>query len=141
MENNSIDIYKSFSVSVTITNTGRNRKNTLELFARLTTGKYFELNDVLKFSDDLKKIVKALHKASSDSGITITFSRYTHNETGITERRTATNTMTALELLDNGGMYLVDEYGNAEADFWLDINADLLESLQAFSDAEWYFYC
>ena len=133
------DNYKSYSVTVEITNIGRNCKNTLELFARLTTGKYFDLNDVLKFLDDLKKITKAMRKASADSSITIAFSRYTHDETGMRERRTASNTITAAEMLDNGGVYLVDEYGNAEADYWLDVNSDLLEALREFSDADWYF--
>lgn len=102
------------------------------------------LGSVIAFLDDLKKIGKLLRKAvKDDAHINIYFGRYTaYEENGNTymcDERGARYEGSGIDICDNAGMYLRDENGNADADFWLDGNADLLEALRNFADNSYYW--
>lgn len=136
--------YTHYTVEIT-TETGSNfNKETFKESANLLIeGGNTSIDNILSFMDECGQVVKALRKAmKKDCRITIHFNRFDYRQEtdSIINVRSAQNTTTPKELLENEGMYLIDDHHFGNADFWLDINTDLLEAFKEFADNKSYWH-
>ena len=132
--------YTHYGIEIAIASGNKHTQYEASLFIE---GCNTTIADILRFSDECKAIVKALHKAlKSDCTIQIEFSRFDYKaETdNLHNIRTASGFCTPNQLLENEGVYLYDKHHYSEADYWLDSKADLLEAFRDFADNETYWH-
>lgn len=132
--------YTHYGIEIAIANRNTHTEYKASLFVE---GCNTTIADILRFSNECKTIVKALHKAlKSDCTIHIEFSRFDYNsETdSLCNMRTASGFTSPKQLIDEEGVYLYDKHHFSEADYWLDSKADLLEAFRDFADNSTYFH-
>lgn len=127
--------YNSVHVELKYTIVRKNSRQIITLEAKIVNSANTKLSEWQSFFETLRKIVLALRKiAKNDLSFSLTFGRYDIIEGYMTHERCATFEGSGGSLVENEGCYLEDLRGNKSADYWLDLDTDLFESVKEFSD-------
>lgn len=127
--------YNSVYVELEYTIVRKNSRQTITLEANLVNSANTRLSEWQSFLETLRKITLALRKiAKNDLSFSLTFGRYDIIDRYMTHIRCATFEGSGGSLVENVGCYLEDSRGNSSANYWLDLDTDLFESVKEFSD-------
>lgn len=132
--------YNSVYVELEYTIIRKNSRQIITLEAKLVNSANTRLSELQSFLETLRKITLALRKiAKNDLSFHLHFGRCDIIEGKITHRRYADYDGWGSDLIENEGCYLTDSRGNRAADYWLDIDNDLFDSIMEFSDNVYYW--
>lgn len=132
--------YNSVYVELEYTILRKNSKQITTLKARLVNSANTRLSEWQEFLETLRKITLALRKiARNGLSFRLAFGRYDVIEGYMTHRRYAQFDGSGDFLMEDEGCYLEDSRDDRAADYWLDINTDLFESVKEFSDNVYYW--
>ena len=132
--------YNSVHVELKYTVIRKNSKQITTLEAKIVNSANTRLSDWQEFFEALRKITIALRRiARNDLSFYLAFGRYDTIKGYMTHERFATFEGSGGYLVENEGCYLTDSRSDSAADYWLDINTDLFESVKEFSDNVYYW--
>lgn len=132
--------YNSVHVKLEYTIVRKNTRQITTLTARIVNSADTKLSSWQNFFEALRKITLALRKiAKNDLSFSLTFGRYDIIDGYMTHERYAEFEGSGGFIVENEGCYLTDSRADRAADYWLDINTDLFESVKEFSDNVCYW--